>query len=161
MRFDHVSVPCRDLEEGLAFFVDLLGGELCVHTPIFAEVRIGGALLGFGTKNPSFMRESTEYPHIGFVVDAAEMAEMQERLRRHGIPTSNCWTRGGVEALLFFRDPSGNVFELVCPSGFPDAQALPRGPAAGHGTTVDVDAIAYDAWQHPATKRSREVVPAR
>lgn len=157
MRFDHVSVPCRDLEEGLSFFVDLLGGELRVLTPIFAEVRIGGSLLGFGTKNPSFMLASTEYPHIGFVVDAAEMTELKERLTRHGIPTSNCWTRGGVEALMFFRDPSGNVFELVCPQGFPDADALPRGPAAGHGISVDVDAIAYDAWQPPETKGPRYV----
>ena len=55
-RFDHVSVPCRDLEEATCFFVDVLGGELRVSTPIFAEVRLGGTLLGFGAVGTTFMR---------------------------------------------------------------------------------------------------------
>ena len=28
MSFSHVSVPCRDLEEGKRFYIDVLGGEL-------------------------------------------------------------------------------------------------------------------------------------
>ena len=156
---DHVSVPCRDLEEAMCFFLDVLGGELRVSTPIFAEVRLGGTYLGFGSKGTTFMQPSTEYPHIGFLVGPAELAQMKAWLTQCEIPTSNYWTRFGVEALMFFRDPSGNVFELFCPKGFPGADTFPRGPAAGHGTAVDIDAIRYDTWKRPAIRRSRSVVP--
>jgi catechol 2,3-dioxygenase-like lactoylglutathione lyase family enzyme len=156
---DHVSVPCRDLDEAMSFFVDVLGGEPCVSTPIFAEVRLGGMLIGFGAKGTTFMEPSTEYPHIGFVVGADELARMKDWLAQCGIPTSNYWTRYGVEALMFFRDPSGNVFELCCPKGFPNAGTFPRGPAAGHGVAVDINAIAYDTWKRPEAQGSR--VPTR
>jgi catechol 2,3-dioxygenase-like lactoylglutathione lyase family enzyme len=160
-RFDHVSVPCRDLEEATCFFVDVLGGEMRVATPIFNEVRLGGVNVGFGTVGTTFMQPSTEYPHIGFVVTPEELAQMKAWLTQCEIPTSNYWTRFGVEALMFFRDPSGNVFELYCRNGFPGADTFPRGPAAGHKVAVDIDAIAYDTWKRPAIKRSREVVPDR
>jgi len=158
-KFDHVSVPCRDLEEATCFFVDVLGGEMRVSTPIFAEVRLGGANIGFGAQGTTFMQPSTEYPHIAFTVGPAELAQLKAWLTQCEIPTSNYWTRFGVEALMFFRDPSGNVFELYCHTGFPGAESFPRGPAAGHGSAVDIDAIRYDTWKRPAIRRSREVVP--
>ena len=157
-KFEHVSVPCRDLEEAMCFFIDVLGGELRVKTPIFGEVRLGGVYVGFGLQGTTFMQPSTEYPHIGFVVGPDEMAAMKAWLTQCGIPTSNYWTRFGAEALMFFRDPSGNVFELYCPKGFPGTESFPRGPAAGHGTAVNIDAIRYDTWKRPP-QRSREVVP--
>ena len=158
-RFDHVSVPCRDLEEATCFFVDVLGGEMRVATPIFNEVRLGGVNVGFGTVGTTFMQPSTEYPHIGFVVTAEELAQMKAWLTQCEIPTSNYWTRFGVEALMFFRDPSGNVFELYCRNGFPGADTFPRGPAAGHKIAVDIDAIRYDTWKRPAVRGSRRPVP--
>lgn len=158
-RFDHVSVPCRDLEEAMCFFVDVLGGEVRVSTPIFAEVRLGGTLIGFGNKGTTFMEPSTEYPHIGFATGPEDLAKLKAWLTQCEIPTSNYWTRYGVEALMFFRDPSGNVFEVYCPKGFPGAASFPRGPAAGHNIAVDVDAIRYDTWKRPAVQRSRQVVP--
>lgn len=157
-KFDHVSVGCRDLEEATCFFVDVLGGQLCVDTPIFREVKLGGAKIGFGTKGTTFMQPSTEYPHFAFYIGPAELAQMKAWLTQCEIPTSNYWTRSGVEALMFFRDPSGNVIELYCPEGFPGADKFPRGPAAGHGTAVDIDAIRYDTWKRPAVRGSREAV---
>ena len=74
---------------------------------------------------------------------------MKEWLARCGIPTSNYWTRSGVEALMFFRDPSGNVIELYCREGFEGAADLPHGPPRGHGTAVDIDALVYDDWRLP------------
>jgi hypothetical protein len=47
------------------------------------------------------------------------------------------------------RDPSGNVIELFCTEGYGGAAELPRGPALGHGTTVDIDALAHDEWGLP------------
>lgn len=157
--FAHVSVPCRDLEEAFCFFVDVLGGEVRVNGPIFGEVRLGGINLGFGIKGTTFMEPSTEYPHIAFYVGPAELLRMKDWLTQCEIPTSNFWTRRGIEALMFFRDPSGNVYELYCPEGFKGADKLPRGPSAGHGIAVDINASRYDTWKRPAIKRSREVVP--
>jgi hypothetical protein len=68
------------------------------------------------------------------------------------VPTSNLWTRRGIEALLFFRDPSGNVIELYCEEGYKGADRLPKGPPRGHGTVVDIDALGYDAWKRPARR---------
>lgn len=157
--FAHVSVPCRDLEEAFAFFVDVLGGEVRVNGPIFGEVRLGGINLGFGIKGTTFMQASTEYPHVAFYIGPDELLQMKAWLSECEIPTSNFWTRRGIEALMFFRDPSGNVYELYCPKGFKGAENLPRGPSAGHGVAVDIDAIRYDTWRRPAVRRSREVVP--
>ena len=155
----HVSLPCRDLEEGIAFYVDVLGCEIRVNGPIFASFRIAGVNVGIGTENISFIGPGAEYPHLAFYVDAGTMAHMKEWLTQCDIPTSAIWTRRGVEALMFFRDPSGNMIELLCREGFTGADELPRGKSAGHGIAVDIDAPRYMAWKQPIVKGSRLVVP--
>jgi catechol 2,3-dioxygenase-like lactoylglutathione lyase family enzyme len=156
--FAHASLPCRDLEEGLAFYIDVLGGELRVNSPIFASFVIAEVNVGIGINNCSFIGPGAEYPHLAFYVDAAAMTHMQGWLAQCGIPTSNPWTRRGIEALMFFRDPSGNVIELLCQEGFEGADKLPRGTAAGHGIAIDIDALRYDDWKRPSIQRSREIV---
>ncbi len=151
--FAHVSVPCRDLDEGKAFYRDVLGGELHVDTPTFASFRLGGVDVGIGTDGCSFLEKSAEYPHFAFFVGPDELVQMKAWLNQHGIPTSNFWTRRGIEALMFFRDPSGNVIELYCEAGFAGADALPKGPPRGHGTAVDIDALRYSEWQRPRPAR--------
>jgi len=147
--FAHVSVPCRDLEEGKRFYGEVLGGELRVSTPTFASFKIAGTDIGIGTDGCTFMETSTEYPHMAFFIGPDELLQMKQWLTRCGVPTSNFWTRGGVEALMFFRDPSGNVIELYCQRGFKGAQELPKGPPRGHGTAVDIDALRYTHWKLP------------
>ena len=147
---DHVSVPCRDLEEGIRFYRDVLGGEQIVSSVVaFAFFEIAGARIGIGSVGCTFLNESTEYPHMAFNVGPEELVQMKDWLTACGIPTSNLWTRQGVEALMFFRDPSDNVIELFCTEGYEGAADLPRGPARGHGTTVDIDALSYDDWSLP------------
>jgi len=155
----HVSLPCRDVDEGIAFYVDVLGAEIRVNGPIFASFRIAGVNVGIGTKNCSFVEQSAEYPHLAFYVDAEALAHTKAWLTQCEIPTSAIWTRRGVEALMFFRDPSGNVIELLCRSGFKGADKLPRGTSAGHGVAVDIDELYYDTWKRPTTMGSRTVVP--
>jgi hypothetical protein len=75
--------------------------------------------------------------------------QTKDWLARCGIPTSNFWTRHGVEVLMFFRDPSGNVIELFCTKGYQGADKLPKGPPRGHGTAVDIDKLHYDRWTLP------------
>ena len=146
---DHVSFPCRDLEEGIRFYRGVLGGKMLVKEDAFALFEICGARFGIGSAGCTFIEPGTEYPHIGFACSADALVAMQNWLARCGIPTTNPWTRHGVEALLFFRDPSGNVIELFCHEGYEDAPNLPRGPARGHGITIDIDAISYSEWHLP------------
>ena len=154
----HVSLPCRDLEEGIAFYVDVLGGELRALGPIFASVRLAGINVGFGTQGCTFMTPAAEYPHLAFYVGAEQLLHTQRWLAQCGIPTSNLWTRRGTEVLMFFRDPSGNVIELFCKQGIEDADKLPRGTSRGHGLAIDIDALRYTSWNRPRTQRSRTVV---
>jgi len=151
--FAHVSVPCRDLEEGKAFYRDVLGGELHVSTPTFCSFRLGGVDIGIGTEGCTYMGPHAEYPHMAFFVGPDELAQMKAWLGACGVPTSNFWTRGGVEALMFFRDPSGNVIELYCQKGFAGADALPKGPPRGHGTAIDIDSLRYSEWKRPHPAR--------
>ena len=146
---DHVSVPCRDLDEGIRFYRDVLGGEMLVREDAFALFDICGARIGIGSAGCTFIEPGAEYPHLGFACNADSLIAMQGWLAACGIPTTNLWTRQGIEALMFFRDPSGNVIELFCHEGYAGAADLPRGPARGHGITVDIDAIAYSEWQLP------------
>ena len=146
---DHVSFPCRDLEEGIRFYRDVLGGKMLVKEDAFAMFDVCGAHIGIGSVGCTFIEPGNEYPHMGFTCSAEALVAMQGWLARCGIPTSNLWTRQGVEALMFFRDPSGNVIELFCHEGYADAPNLPRGPARGHGITVDIDAITYSEWHLP------------
>ena len=126
------------------------GGEIIVTDPAFALFSIAGMRVGIGSVGCSFMTPHTEYPHIAFNADAGALARMKDWLADCGVPTSGFWTRRGIETLMFFRDPSGNVIELFCDTGFEGAADLPKGPSRGHGTTIDIDALAYASWRLPS-----------
>jgi len=148
-RLDHVSLPCRDLEAGIRFYRDVLGGELVVQEAKFALFRIAGTRIGIGAAGTTFMSDDAEYPHIAFNVGPDVLVETQRWLAACGVPTSGFWTRKGVETLMFFRDPSGNVIELFCEGGYEGAADLPRGPARGHGAAIDINALRYTDWRVP------------
>jgi catechol 2,3-dioxygenase-like lactoylglutathione lyase family enzyme len=147
--FAHVSVPCRDLEEGIRFYSNVLGGDMHVKTPTFASFRLGGVDVGIGSDGCTFITPGNEYPHFAFFVNADQLVQMRSWLGRCGVPVSNLWTREGKEALMFFRDPSGNMIELFCVEGYKGADKLPRGPARGHGTAVDIETLRYDSFRIP------------
>jgi catechol 2,3-dioxygenase-like lactoylglutathione lyase family enzyme len=157
----HVSLPCRDLDEAIAFYVDVLGGTLRISGPRFASLDLAGASIGLGNVGCTFMTPGNEYPHLAFHVGADAMLHTRRWLAQCGIPMSNMWTRQGKEALMFFRDPSGNVIELYCTHGIKDADKLPRGPSRGHGTAVDVDTLSYTTWKRPKKQGPRVHTPGR
>jgi catechol 2,3-dioxygenase-like lactoylglutathione lyase family enzyme len=66
---DHLSLPCRDLEEGIRFYRDLLGGELVVQESAFALFNIAGTRIGIGSAGCTFLEEHAEYPHFAFVTE--------------------------------------------------------------------------------------------
>jgi len=145
----HLSVPCRDLEEGKRFYTRVLGGRIRVDTPTFAAIVVNGVEIGIGSEGCTFLEPNHEYPHFAFYCSPEALMQMKAWLTRCGIPSSNVWTRKGVEALMFFRDPSGNMIELFCKSGFAGAADLPKGPPRGHGVAVDVETFRYDSWSLP------------
>jgi catechol 2,3-dioxygenase-like lactoylglutathione lyase family enzyme len=149
LSFAHLSIPCRDLEEAKRFYVEVLGGTIRLEQPHFLIVKIADTEIGVGSAGCSFVQGDAEYPHFAFFAAPEAMLGMKAWLERCGIPSSNFWTRRGVEALMFFRDPSGNVIELFCERGFKGAENLPRGPARGHGTAVDIEALRYTEWRRP------------
>jgi catechol 2,3-dioxygenase-like lactoylglutathione lyase family enzyme len=147
--FAHLSVPCRDLEQGKLFYTKVMGGKLRVDTPTFCAINVCGTEIGIGTEGCTFVGPGAEYPHFAFYCGPKEIQQMRDWLTRCGIPTSNFWTRSGIETLMFFRDPSGNMIELFCSGGVPGSADLPKGPPRGHGTAVDIDILRYDSFQIP------------
>lgn len=148
--FAHVSLPCRDLAQGKLFYTRVMGGKLRVDTPTFCAINVCGTEIGIGTDGCTFIGTGAEYPHIAFYVGPKEMLQMRDWLNACGIPTSNFWTRSGVEALMFFRDPSGNMIELFCSGGVPGSGDFPKGPPRGHGTAVDIETLRYVTFAVPA-----------
>jgi catechol 2,3-dioxygenase-like lactoylglutathione lyase family enzyme len=151
--FAHISLPCRDLDEGKRFYTEVVGGVLRLEEPTFAMVVVCDTDVGLGIVGTSFLERSAEYPHLAFYVGPEELVQMQRWLTQCGVPTSNFWTRAGVETLMFFRDPSGNLLELFCEGGFPGANELPHGPPRGHGIAVDIDALYYKEWRVPSREK--------
>lgn len=74
---DHVSVPCRDLDEGIRFYRDVLGGRVVVQEPAFALFEIAGAHIGIGSAGCTFMDPGNEYPHIGLTCSAEALVRMR------------------------------------------------------------------------------------
>ena len=148
--FDHASLPCQDLDEAIRFYGDILGAEQLVKEDEFVLFKIAGTRVGIGATGTTFMTEHAEYPHIAFNVGPETLVQTKAWLAACGVPSSEFWTRRGIETLMFFRDPSGNVIELFCESGYDGAADLPRGPARGHGITLDIDALRYTDWHLPA-----------
>ncbi len=156
-RLHHVSLPCRDIKEAISFYCDMLGGTVKHEEEKFVLLTLGGVDLGLGTVNVAWMKSDAEYPHVAWAVEADAMQHIQHVLDEHGVPRSNCWTRKGIEALMFFRDPSDNILELFCMEGYPGAKDLPQTVTSfGHGVVLDVEKIVYDQWKRPTVPASKK-----
>jgi catechol 2,3-dioxygenase-like lactoylglutathione lyase family enzyme len=113
--FNHLSIPVKDVDQSLRFFIDVLGATWLQQQEGFAEVRCGGMTIGLSKQPGGWTGHDAEFPHYGLLMDAEDMWPMKERIEAHGVPTHPIWTRNGYTGLMYFRDPSGNLFELYCP----------------------------------------------
>ena len=113
--FNHLSIPVKDVKQSLRFFMDVLGAEWVMEIEGFAEVRCGGMIIGLSQQPGGWTGHDAEFPHYGLLVDADDMWPLKERIEAHGVPTHPIWSRNGYTGLMYFRDPSGNLFELYCP----------------------------------------------
>jgi catechol 2,3-dioxygenase-like lactoylglutathione lyase family enzyme len=142
----HISIPVRDRAEATRFFVDVLGAEITLQNPAFTEVRVAATIIGLSEQKSGWTAPDAEFPHYAFEVPPLDFEPLKARLDAAGVKTHPIWTRHGVEALMYFRDPSGNLFELYCTEGFPNAQSLPHAQGWGGDFRPPVADLSYD-WK--------------
>jgi sugar lactone lactonase YvrE len=59
-------------------------------------------------------------------------------------PSGLGWTRDGKKGLMYFRDPSGNLFEIYCGKDIPQAAHFPRGVKQGGSYATDYAGLFYE-----------------
>ena len=140
--FAHASIFCRDLEQAKRFFTKVIGGELIHDVDGFAEVKVAGIIIGFTERPGQPTGRNAEYPHYAFFVAPEDFLPMFAWLRQNGVTTSEPWTRDGIKGLLYFRDPTGNLFEMYCPK-LKEAAFFVRGAKQGGSYTIDFAGLNY------------------
>ena len=124
-RFNHVSIPCRDLDESERFYREVLGFE---RLPSF-DFRYPVRYLAVGEQQLHLMQLPEEQPPASqhFAVDVDDFEAAFVRLREAGAldPRSHgtsIWELPDGSAQLYARDPAGNLLEI----DWPDASTLDR-----------------------------------
>jgi catechol 2,3-dioxygenase-like lactoylglutathione lyase family enzyme len=149
--FSSLHLPSRDLAQSREFFVDILGGELTVSDAASVRVRIGDFEIVAGSQNGGGTPVGAEYPHFALTVTAEQFVGIKRRLDAYHVPTNSPWTRAGRKhSLMYFRDPTGNQFELFAPDGTGDLLPLRVGARAGGDYVIDFEALTYDSFERPA-----------
>ncbi len=153
---EHVGITVPDLEEALAFFVDVIGGEVVFGDGPFADpdlmvrrlgvhadtrMRYAFVRCGHGPNFEIFEYDAPDrnaaHPrnsdagghHVAFYVDAMEPA--LDHLRRHGVtimgePETISGGPAAGSTWVYFKAPWGLQFELV---SFPGGKGPEGGPA--------------------------------
>jgi catechol 2,3-dioxygenase-like lactoylglutathione lyase family enzyme len=116
-----------DLDRSKSFYRNVMGLTPLVEDQRFCAFDVAAAhvLLIFAR---GLSLQETELPggtipphdgagpiHVGFAVDAQELAEWELHLAAHGVRIVSrvLWPRGGKS--VYFRDPDGHVLELLTP----------------------------------------------
>jgi catechol 2,3-dioxygenase-like lactoylglutathione lyase family enzyme len=108
----HVSLACRDLVESKLFYSAVLGGERVHEIRGFVEYRIADVIFGLAEQNQGWTARDHEYPHYAFYLDGPNFERMIHWLDLYDVAIYPY--RRDSTALLYFRDPSGNLFALYC-----------------------------------------------
>jgi catechol 2,3-dioxygenase-like lactoylglutathione lyase family enzyme len=143
--FAHASLFCRDLAQAKRFFTKVIGGELIHDVDGFAEVRVAGIIIGMTERPGRPTGRDSEFPHYAFFIAPEDFLPMVAWLRQNGVTTSEPWTRDGIKGLLYFRDPTGNLFEMYCPK-LTDAAGFVRGAKQGGSYAIDFADLNYE-WK--------------
>ena len=118
----HVALICRDVEETIRFYQDVLGFPLVElvenrdyagSSHFFFDIG-NGNLLGFfdfpGHEHPPFAETIGGVQHLAISVSAGQFAAARRRLDEAGIEYLG--PDRGVEDSLYFHDPNGVGLEL-------------------------------------------------
>jgi catechol 2,3-dioxygenase-like lactoylglutathione lyase family enzyme len=136
----HLSLPCQNLEASKVFYTQVMGGERVHEIQGFVEFRIADMIVGLSEEPQGWTDREAEYPHYAFYISGPNFELMKERLDSYGVPNYP-WRRDDT-ALMYFRDPSGNLFELYCDTGYAGIASLPLGPRRG-GPAIDFASLCY------------------
>lgn len=125
---DHVVLVVRSIEETLAFYREVLGCEVLGEAEWrrgerpFPSLRVGAANMLNVHQVGQPVDPEARNPQPGsedlcFVWDG-EIAEAQARLEAHGVavevgPVPRRGGRGVMGTSIYFRDPAGNLLELM------------------------------------------------
>ncbi|MEE9284886.1 MAG: VOC family protein [Dehalococcoidia bacterium] len=117
-RIDHVGIEVRDLARAESFYTGILG--LNVVGRFHNQVLMQGE--GFNLalfQNPAMepmgggdISDPLGKGHWAFEVDAATLAEAQDRFQREGVPYHGPVDWGDHDC-LYFLDPDGNLLEVL------------------------------------------------
>jgi len=153
----HISLHVRDIEEAMRFWKTIFGAREYLFTsqpesgviPGSADerltsVQVGGTVLHFSRAEGTSGWDK-EYPHIAFSVNSQQLVRLKQRLDASGVKTHPIWTRKRVEALMYFRDPSGNLFEFFCWQ-FDEVDGLVVDAKSGGDFRPPVGDLTYD-WK--------------
>jgi catechol 2,3-dioxygenase-like lactoylglutathione lyase family enzyme len=113
-RINHVSVNARDLEESVAFYVELLGAEP-IATPNFGTPVQWLALER--TQLHVFQRDLTPTSHHHFAVTVEDIEPVYRAAERRGALDADTFGSDLIElpndvVQLYVRDPAGNLMEV-------------------------------------------------
>lgn len=124
-RVNHVSIPCRDLDESEEFYRDVFGLERIPSPDFRRPVR----WLKLGEHQLHLMETPDQRPlpgqHFGFDVDDFETAYV--RLKERGSLDDEThvhalWELPDGAVQMYARDPAGNLIEI----NWPDVTTLDR-----------------------------------
>ncbi len=122
---DHIAITVQDMERAVAFYQGVLGfevlGQLLLNDGTFKLVYLqaGAARIELFAYTEEGRRDATAernedlgFKHVAFTV--GDVDAMARRLKAHDVPFTVEPTDapGGVR-LAFFRDPDGNLLEIV------------------------------------------------
>jgi len=110
----------------------------------FAEVRVAGAIVGLSPRAGGWTGGHAEFPHYAFYADAENFLPMIEWLKQYGVMTPGPWPRDRKKGLMYFRDPSGNLFEIYCGKDLNQAASFPLGAKQGGSYETDFAGLFYD-----------------
>jgi catechol 2,3-dioxygenase-like lactoylglutathione lyase family enzyme len=125
-RINHVSIPCRDLDESERFYREVFGLDRLAAPDFRHPVR----WLRLGEQQLHLMQVPEEQPllnqHFGLDVEDFEAAFVKLRelgaldSKTHATPV---WELPDGSVQLYARDPAGNLLEV----NWPEAATLDRG----------------------------------
>jgi len=143
---NHLALHVRDVDEAMRFWTKLFGGEpyRVVAGKRTFHVQLPGVVLAF-FEYPGLIGWELEFHHYAFTVTSEGMRGIKQVLDEAGIVTHRPWTRNSQEALMYFRDPSGNLFELYCPD-YDRVGELALAKSNGGDYRPPIDGLRYD-WK--------------
>ena len=127
---DHVAFAARDLEASCAFYDKLFGARTHIdYAPegksLVRQIALGGALLSIHQAGNGLELVARQ-PMVGgadiCLRWSGDIESAADLLRTHGIPIidgpARRRTADGLRALsIYFRDPDGNLLELMAADG--------------------------------------------